>query len=117
MMKKRSIGTVLYTATKIPDGYKCDGCGASGVKLWREYGNFADETRLLCASCAAKDQNEDISTINEEGMITTDYGGETDQIGWYVPAIPVEGENTYWGYSSVPVPDEGIEWWKSLPNA
>jgi hypothetical protein len=38
----------------------------------------------------------------------------SDQIGWYVPAIPdMEGVG-YWGYTSVP--QAGIDWWRKLPT-
>ncbi len=38
----------------------------------------------------------------------------TDQIGWRVPAVPTEENDTYWGYTSVPTP--GVEWWCRLPT-
>lgn len=111
---KRKVGTVAYKIKDAPLDYKCDKCGAIGVKLWREYETPADVTSLYCARCAGKDQERDVSSISPEGMINTSYGSSTDQIGWLIPAIPVEGRDTYWGYTSVP--DEGVSWWRSLPN-
>ncbi len=40
-------------------------------------------------------------------------GEKTDQIGWRVPAVPTEENDTYWGYTSVPTP--GVDWWQNLP--
>lgn len=114
-MAHRKVGTVNYTSGTIPEDYKCDKCGATGVKLWRESYTFADETSLYCFRCAGENQGKDVSSINAEGMIPTSHGHVTDQIGWLLCAIPVEGRDTYWGYTSVP--DEGVAWWKKLPNA
>lgn len=38
----------------------------------------------------------------------------TDQIGWRVPAVPTEENDSYWGYTSVP--QEGCDWWNRLPT-
>jgi len=38
----------------------------------------------------------------------------TDQIGWRVPAVPTEGNDSYWGYTSVP--QAGCDWWDRLPT-
>jgi len=67
----------------------------------------------MCAECAAKNQKIDISTMDENGMRLVEFG-RTDQIGWYIAAIPDEEGVGYWGYTSVP--EEGIIWWKSLAN-
>jgi len=92
--------------------YKCSDCGASNCKLWRLYQSCRPE--LLCADCAAKDQKKDISNIDEHGRIPCDTtgSGRTDQIGWYIPAVPIEDGETYWGYTSVP--EAGCEWWRKL---
>lgn len=79
--------------------YVCNRCSAFGCKLWREYQTFYP--KLLCAVCAAKDQNKDISTLDEEGKIFNSLmHRKIDQIGSYVPAVQVKGENAYWGYSA-----------------
>lgn len=39
---------------------------------------------------------------------------KTNQIGWRVPAIPTEENDTYWGYTSVP--QAGCDWWYRLPT-
>lgn len=90
--------------------YQCDGCGVTGVKLWREYQTFSPQ--LLCVDCAAGNQHKDISTMNLDGMRIGEHGVPTDQIGWYVPAVP-SGDGNYWGYTSVS--DAGVQWWKRLP--
>ena len=38
----------------------------------------------------------------------------TDQIGWRVPAVPTEENDSYWGYTSVP--QAGCDWWYRLPT-
>jgi hypothetical protein len=95
---------------EIPESYKCSDCGIHGVKLWRIYQTFLENQRLFCAVCALRDQKKDW-TIDEDGRHTDDYGG-SDQIGWLVPAVPVD--DTFWGYTSVPA--AGVEWWKRLPT-
>ena len=41
-------------------------------------------------------------------------GYRTDQIGWYVPAVPDEQGMGYYWYTTVP--PEGCEWWDRLPS-
>ena len=89
--------------------YICTECGGSECKLWRPYQTSNPE--LLCAICAGKSQNKSIENINDGGMITGEMG-TTDQIGWYIPAVPTEDGKTYWGYTSVPGP--AVDWWKKL---
>jgi len=43
-----------------------------------------------------------------------DFKHKSDAIGWLVPAVPTEDNETYWGYTSVP--DAGVAWWRALPN-
>lgn len=63
-----------------------------------------------------------------EGPTTISYVSEsraqvrevtTDQLGWYVPAIPSDGPKEapdgYWGYSSVTDHSDDYEWWLALP--
>jgi hypothetical protein len=38
----------------------------------------------------------------------------TDQIGWRIPAVPTEANDTFWGYTSVP--EAGCKWWNRLPT-
>jgi hypothetical protein len=96
-----------------PDWYTCSICGASGVKLWRDYESFS--TRLRCAHCAGEDQKRDVSAMTVDGRISGLRGQLTDTIGWCVPAIPVPGDSVgFWGYTSVP--QAGVEWWRQLPN-
>lgn len=109
-MPKRKISSVNYIKGIVPEDYKCDDCGAHGVKLWREYETLADHTVLQCADCAEISQRK----LHGSDWESPFKRGEGDQIGWRVPAIPVEGEDTYWGYTSVP--QAGCEWWKNLPT-
>jgi hypothetical protein len=102
-----------------PPEYRCDDCGASNVKLWREYQTFLSQQRLRCCDCAAKDQGRDVSDIDSNGRRTTpeyEWGKDqrSDQIGWLIPAVPSESGDTFWGYTSVPGP--GVEWWRRIPT-
>jgi hypothetical protein len=86
----------------IPTDYVCKKCGATGVKLWREYQTFANHTKLLCGACTSQDQGRPLDL------------SDGDQCGWMVPAVPtLEPEAPWWGYTSVPA--EGVAWWKALP--
>lgn len=38
----------------------------------------------------------------------------TRQIGWYVPAVPDERNDSYWGYPFIP--QAGYDWWCRLPS-
>lgn len=93
-----------YADRCAPPGYSCDGCSSIGVKLWRVYNTFMDNQSLLCAGCAEDEQKK------PRGFALAPGNG--DQIGWRVPAVPIEDGQTFWGYSSVP--DAGVSWWKSL---
>lgn len=107
---------VSYSNPVPPTEYKCCGCGATGVKLWREYQPFG-KIDLLCAKCAEKDQRK--SHIRLDGWLKGPFWkssfrrGDGDQIGWYIPAIPTENGIGYHGYSSVP--QSGIDWWTAIP--
>lgn len=105
---------VDYSKKEVPPSYKCHRCGAAGCKLWREYNTFLDHQVLLCARCAARRANTSIKSMDADGRRRISLGGRTDQIGWYIPAVPTKENDTYWGYTSVP--DEGVEWWRALPT-
>jgi len=102
---------VDYSKNTVPNEYKCKKCKAFGVKLWREY--QTNKPNLLCYKCASESQHENVSTITADGYHIDRFGDKTDQIGYYVPAIPDEEGYGYWGYTSVP--DAGVNWWKQLP--
>ena len=51
--------------------------------------------------------------VPEDAIETKASRRQTDQIGWRVPAVPTEENDTYWGYTSVPQP--GCDWWANLP--
>ena len=99
---------VDYSKNKTPRDYKCSKCGATGVKLWRtKY-----QTTLLCADCAAKEEGEDISTLDSNGKHLNDMGSNTRQIGLFLPAIPTEDGIGFW----TSAPKSGWNWWRKLPN-
>ena len=99
-----------YLDGKVPEFYRCSKCGASNCKLWRDYGSCE---KLLCAHCAALNQKKQIDDIDKEGCRTTEHG-RTDQIGWYLPAVPIEHAQAYWDYQAVPNP--AADWWRNLPT-
>ncbi|PIR83505.1 hypothetical protein COU19_00175 [Candidatus Kaiserbacteria bacterium CG10_big_fil_rev_8_21_14_0_10_56_12] len=101
-----------YLGGDVPDNYICSECGATDCKLWREYQTMRAELR--CAPCAARSEGRDISDIDEAGMRLSEHGGRTDQIGWYIPAVPTEKVGSCWGYTAVPGP--GCLWWEHLPT-
>ena len=101
-----------YLGGIAPLNYVCCRCNVHGVKLWRRYQTCKSE--LLCAQCAATDQCEDISGLRSDGKRPSELSGFTDQIGWFVPAVPCEDIDGWWGYTSVPGP--GVDWWRNLPN-
>lgn len=100
-----------YSDKTVPSTYVCSKCGKAHVKLWRRYQSFNPE--LLCAECAGENQKKDISQMDANGMIPGEFG-LSDQLGWYIPAVPDEEGVGYWGYTSVP--ETGVIWWKALPN-
>ena len=99
--------------------YQCSNCKGSSRRLWRPYQTVLDRVvaGLLCGPCALADQGES-GPINAVGKRPTAHG-ETDQIGWFVPAVPTEhltdGElpkgASFWGYTSVP--EEAAIWWRT----
>lgn len=106
-------GPVDYAAIIPPPSYRCSKCARHGCKLWREYQTFADHTLLLCCDCAGRAERIKLTDIDAEGYRVGKYG-RTDQIGWFVPAVPTVEGDTFWGYTSVP--PEGCEWWRRLPT-
>lgn len=109
-MSERNVGKVEYKKGVVPDDYKCDHCGAHGIRLWREYQSMAYITTLLCADCA-----EERGRKSHGGSWRSSFSqGQGNQIGWFIPAVPVERENNYCSYTSIPV--DGYNWWNRLPT-
>lgn len=106
-----------YSSTAVPRDYKCGTCGVTGVKLWREYNSFCPE--LACVECACKrSQNGHCSAPVQLADVAEDgthiwREQRCDQIGWLVPCVPATDNESYWGYTSVPI--AGVQWWKRLP--
>lgn len=89
--------------------YTCTKCGRSNCKLWREIYSCSP---LYCVRCI---DNPQVNTIGEDGTFKTGYGEErSDQIGYFVPAVPSEDLQDYYCYGSVP--EDRIKWWQDLPN-
>ncbi len=51
--------------------------------------------------------------LPSDAVETKVWRNETDQIGWFVPAVPTEKNDAYWAYTAVPA--EACEWWYNLP--
>lgn len=102
---------VNYQSKKTPSAYVCAECHATGVKLWRESHTF--RPTMLCINCLCKKNNIDVDTVAQDGMRNDEMFGRTDQIGGFLPAVPDEEGQGFWGYTSVP--QAGVNWWKQLP--
>lgn len=97
-----------------PRGYQCGTCGATCVKLWREYQAAMTGQELYCAKCAVKKAGGG-EEVDEDGRWRApDADYKTDTVSWRVPAVPTAEGDTFWGYTSVP--PEGVAWWKRLPT-
>lgn len=105
-----NVGPTDYSKNEVPKNYACTECGASGVRLFREYQTFLNHSSLECTACALKHYKK-----SHDGK-DYDFEGKdiTYDIGWMVCAIPAAEGKTFWGYCSVPT--EAIEWWKRLPT-
>ena len=107
------LGKFNYAGADTPKAYRCKRCGVHGVKLWREANLiFADHVVLLCAACLCRRAKCSVARVDAAGRIDSDFG-RTDQIGGFLPAVPVPDGTTFWGYTSVP--DDGCRWWRELP--
>lgn len=99
----------------VPGDYECGRCHVSGVKLWREYSTF--QLYLRCARCACLVQGV-VFDVDDEGCRPSrpdsEVPGRTDQIGWYVPAVPDPDGGGYWGYTSCP--REHYARWVAMPT-
>ncbi|KND51901.1 MAG: hypothetical protein ABA06_01415 [Parcubacteria bacterium C7867-001] len=110
-----------YGLGTTPDDYRCCACGVFACKLWRDSTSKLQPS-ILCCYCAGLEAEVSVDDINHEGMraSTTRNGLLTNQIGWYIPAVPVpDGSGYYDDTSSLhvgcsPVPKLALDWWKSL---
>lgn len=105
-----NVGAIDYSSNKAPPKYKCSECGVSGVRLYREYQTFLNNSSLNCTKCALERYKR--SHNGEE----FDFEGKdiAHSIGWVIAAVPCEDGRHYWGYTSVP--KEGVDWWERLPE-
>jgi hypothetical protein len=90
-----------------PKEYKCETCGRTNAKMWRDYGG----STLLCVVCTLLKTGLEHVEVDADGR----RDGTTDQLGGYLPAVQVvPGFERVWGYTSVPE-DRVIEW-RKLPT-
>ena len=94
--------SAIVDVTKLPMAYRCLGCDAEGVRLWRDYSTFLSHITLKCRACTEAEQGPQDATLPK-----------SDAIGWRVPAVP-DDTGTFWGYTSVP--DGACAWWRALPE-
>lgn len=85
--------------------YCCTECGATDVRLWREYQTFAP--RVLCTACLPEEKDRE-KVLNDEQKHTRPYVNT----GWWVAAVP-NGDGNWWGYTSIP--QDQLDWWRGLP--
>lgn len=86
---------VDYASTDTPSSYVCGDCGKSGVKLWRDYQSFLRHQALRCVDCAGAKANVDVSMMKADGQ-DSNNPEYTESIGWLIPAIPTQQNNTFW---------------------
>jgi hypothetical protein len=98
------LGPVNYTKPVTPPKYRCTGCTATGVRLWRRY-EF-----IYCAKCA-----ESMERVKPTKSSTP---GRSLQIGRMFAALPTEDGEAYWGYLPYieEAPPPVLRWWRSLPT-
>ena len=99
-----------YATATTPEGYVCEGCGASKRKLWMTlFGK-----NVHCCDCAAKEENVDISDLGVHETRTGATGRLATLIGKYRPAVPVEDRpDVFWGNGDRL--EVGLQWWRRLP--
>lgn len=90
-----------YRKPVTPEGYRCEDCGAVGIRLYRDTGRiFLSRIHLSCGRCELR--------LNPNAVISR---GRIDQM---VAAVPTEDGSAMWGFACIP--DDGVEWWFSLPS-
>jgi hypothetical protein len=117
-MKKQNIKVTPFKYAQhrgfAPHGYSCGGCGATHVKLWREYNTCLDFQTLYCMKCVCEVNKKPVpKTLSDNcGEFGPSDQLEHPKAGSLVPAIPTEDGSNYWGYTSVPI--MGVVWWQRL---
>lgn len=98
--------------------YKCHGCGAEGVKLWRDYNTMVCYQEFYCVECVCKHNKcsvccvTDPAKVDANGRHECKYGW-TDQINGFVPCVTSDDGEEIWGYCAVPA--DRVQWWRDLP--
>jgi hypothetical protein len=114
-----------YQDAQPADDYRCGGCNAFGVKLWRPTGYSFSPCDMRCANCVAaivEGQGMLNPQFDENGFRTSliRYRGELrtspykiDRAGSYVPC-GVGEDGSVFTYGTYP--PECVQWWRSLPT-
>ena len=105
-----------YASGETPETYKCQICGQVHVKLWRKGHTFLRHQTLVCASCLSRMHIEGrfVPKVINGHWLRKDGRCNSDQLGIYLPAVPTEENDSFWGYTSVP--KAGCDWWHQLPD-
>jgi len=132
------LGHVDYSKNEAPAGYKCAECGATGVKLWREYQTVLNHQTLLCLHCACKEQDKTRTPTEDGKSLYTDevrhwyrtadmrldhwYGYDPEKgppsNATYTRSERVRSDQIGWRVLAVPT-EEGDTFWgyTSIPKA
>lgn len=107
----------------------CTNCKKSGVKLWRNHGQWSPPFVLLCGPCGVDQFNNDgdddhgpIERLEADGshLSTWNFHSRpqmTWELGWFVPAVETTDGSGWWGvYHTNPEAVEAWENWQALPN-
>jgi len=87
-----------YRKPVTPEGYRCEDCGAVGIRLYRDSG-FLNNIYIRCLRCELKRK--------------PDSNVSRGRVGVMMAAVPTEDGVTMWGFDCIP--DDGVKWWFSLP--
>lgn len=101
-MTKMKFENFSYVDTTPPEWYKCDRCNCGGVQLYRDYNTFVSCLDVLCANCLAKRNKTSLKKVL------------AGNLNFFVCAIPVEDDATFWGVTSTP--SAGCLWYSYLPR-
>ena len=99
-----------YSTNEIPADYYCRECNSTNCKLFRNFS--VPSYGLVCAPCASRREEKNISDMDDSGVFTDDDGLKNDRIGWYYAAIPLPDNSAYWEYAGAP--DDAVKWWCAL---
>lgn len=111
----------FYQSGEVPEAYRCQGCNAHGVKLWKHFQNYHRLSEVFCQKCVIKKSVVAVADMEPDGSFN-DGCGMTQSIGMYDPAIPYPAYDSFrhsLSISKMLLESDVYEaqlWWESLPN-